>query len=884
MAKIVINEISSNYTYNIGSNSYATVALPITAAWGPCFYEEDSESGKSKADVLDETVWEKFPANQAGLEAFVSTYRGPASNYRLTGDFSYQNAITLLTAGYDVLVCRLCPGNKASGTIISAGNYDYTKGYAEGDYFYYGGKLVQAKIAIPAQSGEIVSFDPTKVYDTDSFVDFDGSIYKSKYTIPNVDTFEDGKIYAVGDIVKVVNPDTQEVTYHQCKKATDDGATTYSETVAYGVGDTVIRNDGTSDKVYTCIEATPDADLFAPDREYSVGELVVYNGAIYECVTTVPSNVPTFSDQDTYAVNDLVRYNDGVADKIYICTTAVTTAGAFDPSNWSDAWHKDFVAEDWTAYTNTWDDTAWSLKSFDSADWKSDWVKEFNSNDWDICTEAAETSEINNRIDFRAKYPGTFGNSIKVSLTRVPARSSIPEYWNLIVYIVDSLGTSTAVENLVFVLNEEDSTDSLLYVDEVESRFVDITLSGNLDDLDTSMGAKFETLVGGDDHFSTDGKTAEGLMDEAIEIAKQRLGSASWYVSVMESYKEQVKDAVTAETFKYREWLYTSVAGTKEADPIRCDGVYYILTDRLTYNPDVIVSPSWDDQDFTKFGLEPGEVKPSAYTSAIHEAIMYVAYYSRCAAGLIDVPRSLARRDVKEYFEGLSNTPGAGDNQFATHSAFFAPWGHFRYAGTGKANIASPSFQYLMILRSQISNQSIQYFWALPTNRKHNVVLGKLDYIVPMKELDSWQSITGVAINVITNIPDLGTNVWGNSTAWNVPPATYNALQNLSTRYLVDAIKNVCYRVGIGITFQYNNEQAYSKFYAGVTPLLDTMINVGAIDDYRVVMRADINGLDSVNANSVIGTILIAVHGVINDITIDLVALPASVDLNSISI
>ena len=39
MANIVINEISQNYTYNIGNNSFATVALPITSCWGPGFFD-----------------------------------------------------------------------------------------------------------------------------------------------------------------------------------------------------------------------------------------------------------------------------------------------------------------------------------------------------------------------------------------------------------------------------------------------------------------------------------------------------------------------------------------------------------------------------------------------------------------------------------------------------------------------------------------------------------------------------------------------------------------------------------------------------------------------------------------------------------------------------
>jgi hypothetical protein len=58
------------------------------------------------------------------------------------------------------------------------------------------------------------------------------------------------------------------------------------------------------------------------------------------------------------------------------------------------------------------------------------------------------------------------------------------------------------------------------------------------------------------------------------------------------------------------------------------------------------------------------------------------------------------------------------------------------------------------------------------------------------------------------------------------------------------------------------------------------MKNVGAIEDYKVKMSADINGLDQVNANSVIGVIALRVSGVVTDITIDLIALPPGTDLN----
>ncbi len=274
---------------------------------------------------------------------------------------------------------------------------------------------------------------------------------------------------------------------------------------------------------------------------------------------------------------------------------------------------------------------------------------------------------------------------------------------------------------------------------------------------------------------------------------------------------------------------------------------------------------------------------------------MDVAYYSRCATGYIDTPRSLERRGVYDestdptkegYAQKLSRhlpeneSLDINGSLYATHCALFGPWSRYQYVGTGKQNIASPSFIALMIQRAQILNQPAQYEWALPTNRKHTLRVGKLQYTVSKKLLDVWQKLEGVGVNVITSIPDLGINIWGNSTLFEVPPATYQALANLSTRLLVNAVEDVAYRVGVSITFQYNNEQAYNKFYAGVTPILDTMRNVGAIDDWYVKMSADINGLDQVNANTVIGKIYLVVNGVINDIYIDLIALPPGTDLN----
>ena len=272
----------------------------------------------------------------------------------------------------------------------------------------------------------------------------------------------------------------------------------------------------------------------------------------------------------------------------------------------------------------------------------------------------------------------------------------------------------------------------------------------------------------------------------------------------------------------------------------------------------------------------------------MHLELMEVANASRCATAYIDVPRSLPRSRVWDddenhygYAQKLSHVPETdNDALYASNATLFAPWGQYVYSGTSRQAPATPSFMTLLIERAMIKNQATQYEWALPTTRNNNVKLGQLAYTVPKTLLDHWQASDGTRVNSITTVPSLGTTVWGNATLFDVPVATYNALQNLSTRKLINAVKDTVFKIGIGMEFQYNGQEAYAKFYAGVTPLLDTMRNVGAIENYKVQMAADINNVDSINANSVVGTIYLVIAGVIENITVDLIALPQGTDLS----
>jgi len=482
-----------------------------------------------------------------------------------------------------------------------------------------------------------------------------------------------------------------------------------------------------------------------------------------------------------------------------------------------------------------------------------------------------------------AKYPGTFGNNLKVTLKKKVSGTST--YWNLIGYAVDSNGSSRAVENLVFVFNPEDSTDTIVSVDELQSKFFDFKVIGTIDE-DVMEVTTPQVLAGGADVADASSQSASQIMDDAIDLASKRYNEGSDYLAALQNAKTNIgSNKSAAEAMRFNEWIYTYAIGIQGSTESGIYGVYDLLKDKINYNPNRLISP-WDDQDIS--AIDPDYPVVDMEVSPMALELMEVAEASRCATAYIDVPKSLPRNRVWDDTEGhygyaqkLSHVDQTlNDNLYASNSALFAPWGQYTYAGTTRQAPATPSFMALLIERAMIKNQAAQYEWALPNTRNNSVKLGQLAYTVPKALLDNWQASDGTRVNTITTVPSLGTTIWGNATLFDVPVATYQALMNLSTRKLVNAVKDTVFKIGIGLEFQYNGQEAYAKFFAGVTPLLDTMRNVGAILDYKVRMAADINNVDSINANSVVGTIYLVIAGVIENITVDLIALPQGTDLS----
>lgn len=704
MPHITINEISQNYTYNIGANSFAEVAFPISASWGPAF---ENPIFSSLSSVLENSKFLRFPATQAGLEAYVATFRGPVANYRQVKDYSYFYGMTLLTSGYDILVCRVAAGNHASGHID------------------VGSGALWCRAKYPGTFGNNLRVELTK------------------YTRAGLTP-----VRYFNAVVYVVDA---------------NGGKTAVENLVFTIADSGI------------------------------------------------DEIPTLSELKSNFIN----FSNSMP----------------------------------TPFT---DDDAVSATNYCNLQWGTDAAEPVSVVD-DTLSSPYTTLAYQNLI------AGTF------KLTITPSEGDVVEYFD------DGVG-NLFKEYGIKAGTINYTAGTLTYEDGFEPT---APSSGTI-----TVKAEY-----------TSQQNASQIKTKILDLAKSRYASA---------YPNKTSGEIAALQYPSKIAAYSGTDFNTLSGLLQMEWNYYaafhaytLLFDKLNYAPQRVISPGWDDQNLTAFNSGTAGLTE---ISPLHLQIMRVSYYGRCATGMIDIPKCEPRAKVSDtsgspigYAQLISQGNYSGDATYgaessdplyATHYAMFAPWGTFRFVGLSKMVEASPSVLALLIQRAMILNQPIQYEWALPTNRKQNLAIGELAYKIPTTMLDQWTSLEGSRVNAIAEIPGLGTSLWGNFTSYDVPPAVYQALASLSTRYLFNAVKNQAYICGIAITYQYNNAQAYDKFYAGVTPLLDTMKNVGAISDYYVQMAADVNGLDQVNANTVVGQIILIIEGVVENIVIDLIALPPGSDIN----
>ena len=218
----------------------------------------------------------------------------------------------------------------------------------------------------------------------------------------------------------------------------------------------------------------------------------------------------------------------------------------------------------------------------------------------------------------------------------------------------------------------------------------------------------------------------------------------------------------------------------------------------------------------------------------------------------------------------------------STYAQLVGPWCKTTLPLGGPNIWVTPELAHLLLIINAEGIGGINKWWMVPAGMTSTGVAHTPEYKIKKSYLDIIQNHDeGVCLNPLMEVPGKGFTCFGNSTLWNKPIGTYNALQNLSTRLLCNRVKQRIWDVALQILFKYNNDNAYSHFYAGLSPLLDEMRSVGALTGneynplgYKILMNPDIINLDRINANTVIGKVYLAVTGVIDTVNVDLFLLP----------
>lgn len=490
-----------------------------------------------------------------------------------------------------------------------------------------------------------------------------------------------------------------------------------------------------------------------------------------------------------------------------------------------------------------------------------------------------------------AKYPGTYGNQLKVRI-----KVGTDNYGRKIgtVEVFDRNGytdspdavvrTDQLLEMRSVAFDVNAATDSQPYITEtVFSNLGVITVQNS----NLLTGSTYVTsLLGGTDYATVGNgiSTTPDIDVQIMNIVLQRMSSDTGFAKYIRAQVGDTAASVAPEATMdeiVQIWNQQSVMQNAIA-------MLGELTDPLAYDWDAVFMGIMDDQYIPLSWQEAHpEVAISYEPTAAHLKMLEAAANSKCGAALIGTPFGLKRGTIMgDIATGTikfkDDLAAAAGQTLSTFGELVGPWCKTTLPINGANSWITPELGHLLLIINAQGVGGQNKWWMVPAGMTGSGIVHSPEYRVKKAYLDIIQDHNeGVCMNPLMQVPGKGFTCFGNSTLWDKPLGTYNALQNLSTRFLTNRVKQRIWDTALQILFKYNNQNAYSHFYAGVSPLLDEMRAVGALTGtesnpwgYRIIMNPDIINLDRINANTVIGKVELAVTGVIDTVDVDLFLLP----------
>jgi hypothetical protein len=870
MPRINIYEHSETYSFQVRSNNYATVALPIAAIWGPTFLEGDEDANPD---------WVHFPAGYRGTTDFVQTFRG-ANTYLGSREKSYEYCLKLLAAGYDILVKRVDGlGDKAryEAFIMPTGSTV---------------EAVAAHSVMTLQPDDISSPIPpekTPYHFLDPIIGEDSSkiTWVEDGITGNLSLAASGVVwdaekqqYVKGSRnqflieATAANKDQYIVAFQ--KPIVTTSTMTTDTKISIGRLSTIgkqVEAQGTMDVIVynkTTKEALEKRKISLKEVYCSFGASTV-TGASRKA-TTVSWTIPDFNYIKIKSLPLLLQLKQS------------TSANNFWSSNSEDAalgYITLRVGDDATDGSST------TLTA-------TNYILGGGVMSVRIPTNA-------DTLKVTAKYPGSFGNNLKI---RIRCSLNAKGYKIGTVEVFDNNGhtqhpndivpTDQLLEIVSVAFDAEAATDNQPLITEatfanIETPMFYATLNSvSVEPSEYPVGMTVFSLYAGTDYALScvtgahEGQTPTAT--DVVAIVSERFdNSGSSYIN----YIDKIAKAYAATDTDSLIRLYNQQMLYHNFEQCLPE-----LTDPLNYDWDAVFCGIADDQYIPKSFLAANPAFPMDFeVTSIMTKMVEVAASSKCGVAIIGTPFGMprgiqtgvgsnaVRTGALKFKDDLSSAVGT---VYSTFGEVVGPWCRTTLALSGSNAWICPELAHLLLIINSAGTGGINKWWMVPAGMLGTGVVHSPEYKIKKAYLDLIQDHDeGVCLNPLMEVPGKGFTCFGNSTLWDKPLGTYNALQNLSTRLLTNRVKQRIWDTALQILFKYNNEDAYSHFYAGLSPLLDEMRSVGALTGndynpwgYRIIMNPDIINLDRINANTVIGKVELAVTGVIDTVDVDLFLLP----------
>lgn len=513
-----------------------------------------------------------------------------------------------------------------------------------------------------------------------------------------------------------------------------------------------------------------------------------------------------------------------------------------------------------------------------------------------------------------AKYPGSFGNNLYISISQITTQNLAEsyQYANISVYYVDQIVNyewdsalskavvkSRIVKNVTLLETKRVSTNPSdpFYFADVEFDFIKIIPSANAraelsivwsnidgDPTSSQQYSGFPTIVlkyyvGNSLTYNFAsclyGGTDFGYSDDVLEKLK---AGFKGYVAGTQTTDPWTQQDVT--NWKADVYGNSSKTGIIPIIYGNITSMYGDFTDPYIYDFDFITSGGFVYREYNENGAQTypeSSNNMEFYTGVtpIHQAMLSLVEQRQDCIALFDVTPKYDPNYITEYSRMLNTSYGT----------MHFPWCYVADPDIANHNILmSPSYVFLYTFLSNLDNNVDAQKWFPPAGVKRATarVVKKPYFEMGSVLLNKWQNDTTARVNPIMRLKQYGYVIYGQYTTLEaIDMYTHSALESLNVRLISNVVKKKIFDVCLNLAFEPNTENLWNKFFAQMDEFLRYMKYNEGVYDYRIVMDESTVTTDDINHLRCPGKVYIAPTRTAEFFDIDFIITEAGAQFNN---